>query len=113
MAIVVETEEREGWKVVHVAGEVDLRTAPELRERLAALLGNGADRLVVDLEQVRFIDSTALSVMVGAHKRLVRRGAVLHLATSGVGVTRVLTTTGLSRVFAVHDSVDEAIGSTP
>ena len=113
MAIVVDTEEREGWKVVHVAGEIDLRTAPELRERLATLLDDGADRVVVDLEHVDFIDSTALSVMVGAHKRLVRRGTVLHLATSGTRVGRVLTTTGLSRVFAVHDSVDEAVGSTP
>jgi anti-sigma B factor antagonist len=113
MAIVVETEEREGWKVVHVAGEIDLRTAPELRERLATLLDEGADRLVVDLEQVHFIDSTALSVMVGAHKRLVRQGAVLHLATTGVQVGRVLAITGLSRVFAVHDTVDEALGSAP
>ena len=112
MAIVVETEEREGWKVVHVAGEIDLRTAPELRERLAALLDDGADRVVVDLGQVHFLDSTALSVMVGAHRRLVLLGTVLHLAAGGVQVERVLTTTGLSRVFAVHDSVDEAVGTT-
>ena len=113
MAIAVETEEREGWKVVRVAGEIDLGTAPELRERLATVLDDGADRVIVDLEQVRFIDSTALSVMVAAHKRLVRRGTVLHLAAGGLQVVRVLTTTGLSRVFAVHDSVDEAVGTTP
>ena len=111
MAIRIETEERAGWKVVHVTGEIDLRTAPELRERLAVLLDEGAEQLVLDLDDVRFIDSTALSVLVGAHKRLVRRGAVLHLVSNGRQVVRVLAVTGLSRVFAVHDSLDDALGT--
>ena len=111
MAMSVETEERAGWKVVHVAGEIDLRTAPELRERLAVLLDEGADQVVLDLEKVTFIDSTALSVMVGAHKRLVRQGTVLHLVSTGLQVGRVLTVTGLFRVFAVHDTLDDAVGA--
>ena len=108
--ITIEVEEQDGWQVLRVAGEVDLRTAPELRDRLNAVLAGGTERLVVDLEDVTFLDSTALSVLIGAHKRLARLGGALHLVTTRDQILRVLNITGLSRVFAVHPTLEDAVG---
>ena len=110
MTLSIDVRQQDGWEVVAVAGEIDIRTAPELRERLNGVLDGGATKLVVDLEAVDFMDSTALSVMVGAHKRLVRAGTGLVLVCTREPILRVLTVTGLSRVFTVHDRVDAVVG---
>ena len=109
MTIAIDVETHEGWDVVRVSGEIDIRTAPELRDVLAGVLDTGAERVVVDLEGVEFLDSTALSVMVGAHKRLVRKGSGLVLVCTRDPILRVLTVTGLSRVFIVHDRLDAVL----
>lgn len=112
MTLGIETEQRDdGVVVVVVHGEVDIRTAPELRECLASVLDGRVQRLVLDLSDVDFLDSTALSVMVGAHKRLARTGEPLAVIASTEAVRRVLTVTGLARVFAVHESRDAVLPS--
>jgi anti-sigma B factor antagonist len=111
LTIAIDVEQHEGWEVVKVGGEIDIRTAPELRDALAGVLDKGADKVVVDLEGVEFLDSTALSVMVGAHKRLVRNGSGLVLVCTREPILRVLTVTGLSRVFTVHDRLDAVVGA--
>jgi anti-sigma B factor antagonist len=111
MTIAIDVEQREGWEVVRVSGEIDIRTAPELRDVLAGVLDTGGAKVVVDLEGVEFLDSTALSVMVGAHKRLVRKGSGLVLVCTREPILRVLTVTGLSRVFTVHDALDAVVGA--
>jgi len=58
-----------GWTVLTVSGEIDIATAPSLRERLHALLAEGKRQIVVDLDDVGFLDSTALGVLVGVLKR--------------------------------------------
>ncbi len=102
-------DERDSWSVVAVSGEVDIRTAPELREQLVSVIDGGSHRLIVDLTAVEFLDSTALSVMVGAHKRLVRLGSRLVIVATDERTLRVLNVTGLSRVFSVHDSLESAL----
>ena len=109
MTIAIDVEQHDGWEVVRVSGEIDIRTAPELRDVLAGVLDKGAEKVVVDLEGVEFLDSTALSVMVGAHKRLVRKGSRLVLVCTREPILRVLTVTGLSRVFTVHDRLDAVV----
>jgi anti-sigma B factor antagonist len=111
LSIAIDVEQQAGWDVVRVSGEIDIRTAPELRDVLAGVLDKGGDQVVVDLEGVEFLDSTALSVMVGAHKRLVRKGGTLHLVCTREPILRVLTVTGLSRVFTVHDRLDAIVGA--
>jgi anti-sigma B factor antagonist len=111
MTIAIDVEQRGGWEVVRVSGEIDIRTAPELRDVLARVLDTGGDKVVVDLEGVEFLDSTALSVMVGVHKRLVRKGSGLVLVCTREPILRVLTVTGLSRVFTVHDTLDAVVGA--
>ena len=65
--------------VVAVAGEIDLFTAPELKAALSDALESGRNRIVVDLSETTFLDSTALGVLIGAVKRLRSRDGVLTI----------------------------------
>ena len=101
--------EQSGAHVVTVVGEIDISTAPELRRRLSTLVDDGAGRVIVDLEGVEFLDSTALSVLIGARRRLERQGRDLELVCTRAPVLRVLAVTGLARYFTLHDSLDLAL----
>lgn len=102
-----------GWAVVDVKGEVDLFTAPKLREHIVGLVEEDERRIVVNLEDVDFMDSTGLGVLVGALKRLKEKDGHLALVCPGGSVLRVLTVTGLNKVFAIHETVEEATASQP
>ena len=104
MGLSITAAVHDGRAVVAVAGEVDIRSAPELREQLEALAADGVSAIELDLRAVMFLDSTALSVMVGAHKRLARDGGALEVVGATGGVRRVLEVTGLDRVFRVRDA---------
>jgi anti-sigma B factor antagonist len=96
--------------IVHLTGELDLYNAHEVREALLACTAEEPARLVVDLEGVRFIDSTALGVLIEARSRLEdRQGFVL--AAPGPETRRTLEISGLDRQFSVHPSVAEALAS--
>ena len=96
--------------VLEVAGEVDIYTAPKLREKLVELIDAGATRLVVDLEGVGFMDSTGLGSLVAGLKRIKERDGEMLLVCTRQSVLKVLGITGLDRVFPVHDSVRQALG---
>jgi anti-sigma B factor antagonist len=95
-------------KVLEVAGEIDVYTAPQLRERLVELVESGARRVVVDLGRVEFLDSTGLGVLVGALKRLRGVGGELSLVCAQERLLKIFRITGLDRVFTLHESVDAA-----
>ena len=94
--------------VVRLAGELDLYNAPQVRETLSEACDDSAERVVVDLSEVEFIDSTALGVLIEARTRLANRRAFL-LAAPGLETRRALEISGLDRHFTVHDSVSEAL----
>jgi anti-sigma B factor antagonist len=108
MELLVETRAAGDWSIVEVKGEVDLYTAPRLKERLNELTGSGRSRIAVNLESVEFLDSTGLGVLIGALKRCREAGGTLALAAPREPVRKVLSITGLDRVFPVHDSVEQA-----
>jgi anti-sigma B factor antagonist len=95
--------------VVVVAGEVDLYTAPELRQRLARVDEDGAERVVLDLSQVTLVDSMALGVLLGAKKRLATHGGSLDLVVASPDIRRIFEITMLDRVFTLHATRDEAL----
>lgn len=103
-------DQRDGGVVVSLAGELDLYNAPQLRTALLAECAAAPERLVVDLSEVEFIDSTALGILIEARRRLGGTDAFL-LAAPGLETRRALETSGLDRHFAVHDSVDAALTS--
>jgi anti-sigma B factor antagonist len=97
------------WSVLRVGGEVDVATAPRLREQLIALVNDQRYHLVVDLSEVDFIDSTGLGVLIGALKRVRSRDGDLHLVCSDDRILRVFEITGLDQIFTIHESVDAAV----
>ena len=94
--------------VLEVGGEIDVYTAPKLRERLIELVNSGQKHVVVDLGRVEFLDSTGLGVLVGAHRRLRAREGSLHLVCPHERLLKVFRITGLDNVFDIHASVEEA-----
>jgi anti-sigma B factor antagonist len=107
----VESKDDGDWSVVHVRGEVDVFTAPKLRERIIELVERGRYNVIVDLEAVTFMDSTGLGILVGCLKRIKEKDGSLVLAGPQRPVMRVLTITGLARVFPIHETVSQATGS--
>ena len=103
--------ERNGRSVVvSLAGELDLYNAQAVREALLECCAEGPDRLVVDLSGVRFIDSTALGVLIEARTQLANRRGFL-LAAPGLETRRALEISGLDRHFAVHESLADALAA--
>jgi anti-sigma B factor antagonist len=94
------------WTVVRVAGELDLHTSPQLRDHVIALIGNPPVRVALDLSDVVFMDSSSLGILVTCLKRVRERDGEMIL----IGVTgspmKVLTLTGLDRVFDLVPSAD-------
>jgi anti-anti-sigma factor len=100
--------ESDSGTVLRVHGELDINTADQLRRVVAPQLAAGG-RLVLDLSQVTFCDSTGLAVLVGFHKRLAAAGGELELRSPVQRVRHLLMITGLNRVFrVVVDDGDEA-----
>jgi anti-sigma B factor antagonist len=97
-----------GWSIVEASGEVDVFTAPKLRGHLTGLIEQGRSRLVVDLHDVPFMDSTGLGVLIGTLRRVKERDGDLRLVCEEGPVLRVLDITGLSRLFAIFASAQEA-----
>jgi anti-sigma B factor antagonist len=106
----LDVTERNGHTVLAVRGEVDVYTAPRLRERIVELVSAGHRRIVVDLAGVEFLDSTGLGVLVGALKRVRSHEGDLSLVCRAPRILDVLEITGLTNVFAIHDSVEAAVG---
>lgn len=86
---------------VVVRGELDMYTAPQLRQELVGLVAQGARQVTVDLEAVGFVDSTALGVLVGGLKRLRQLEGDLMLRSASPRTLKVLEITGLTKVFTV------------
>lgn len=109
MELGLDVSERNGKAILAVKGEVDVYTAPRLRERLVDLVSQGQHHVVVDLEGVDFLDSTGLGVLVGGLKRLRSHDGDLTLVCTQHRILKVFEITGLTKVFAIHDSVDDAV----
>ena len=99
--------------VVDVKGEIDVYTAPKLREKLLELISEGSYDVVVNLEGVDFLDSTGLGVLVGALKRVKAHDGSLSLVCTQDKIIKIFKITGLTKVFPIHTTVDtatEAVG---
>ena len=95
--------------LVVVEGEIDLFTAPEFKARIAGPLDAGATRVIVDLTQVTFIDSSSLGVLIGAHKRLKLRDGSLVIVCDDRAIVNTFKITGLDGVFEIVASRADAV----
>jgi anti-sigma B factor antagonist len=110
MELSLTTRSVSGFAVLHVGGEIDVYTAPQVRERLIEMVGGGERRVIVDLGRVDFLDSTGLGVLVGAHRRLRVNGGTLRLVCPHERLLKIFRITGLDTVFDIHPSVEDATG---
>jgi anti-sigma B factor antagonist len=95
--------------VVAVTGEIDLFTAPELKAVLSEAVEAGRTRIVVDLTETSFLDSTALGVLIGAVKRLRSRDGALTIVNTDANIAKTFEITGLDQIFTIRPTRDEAI----
>jgi anti-sigma B factor antagonist len=94
--------------VINVEGEIDVYTAPKLREKLIDLVNKGRYHLLVDMEKVEFLDSTGLGVLVGGLKRVRAHDGSLELVCTQERILKIFRITGLTKVFGIYTSVDDA-----
>jgi anti-sigma B factor antagonist len=97
--------------VVAVRGEIDLFTAPDLKATLLGAIDAGKSRIVVDLSETSFLDSTALGVLIGAVKRLRGRDGALTLVNTDANIAKTFEITGLDQIFSITATRDEAIAA--
>jgi anti-sigma B factor antagonist len=102
---------KDGIEVVDVEGEIDVYTAPRLRELLIDLVNKNNYQLVVNMEKVEFLDSTGLGVLVGGLKRVRAHDGSLDLVCTQERILKIFRITGLTKVFGIHSTVDEAIAA--
>jgi anti-sigma B factor antagonist len=99
-----------GYAIVTVTGEMDISTVTRLRERLFELAASGRP-LVVDLDQVSFIDSAGLAALVGAAKRAAVHGGSLHVICAQPQIRQLFRLTGLDRQIPLARTLDETLGA--
>ena len=111
MDLTLATREVDGRAVVAVGGEIDVYTAPKLRDCITELVGAGTYDIVIDLEAVEFLDSTGLGVLVGGLKKVRAHDGSLDLVCTQERLLKIFRITGLAKVFVIHDSVGLAPGA--
>ena len=111
MELSLSTRKQGDHAVLSVGGEIDVYTAPQLRQRLIELVEQGSQHIVVDMEQVEFLDSTGLGVLVGGLKRVRALDGSLRLVCAQERILKIFRITGLEKVFGIYATVDEAVAA--
>jgi anti-sigma B factor antagonist len=102
-----------GHRCLSPVGDLDLATAPQLRQEFVEAASGDSSLVVLDLGGVPFLDSVGISVIVGGHKRLRHEGRWLHIANAGATVRRVLDLTRLGSIIPTYDTVADAVAGCP
>ena len=109
MDLTLTTREADGKTIVAVGGEIDVYTAPKLRDKITELVSGGSYHLVVDMQEVEFLDSTGLGVLVGGLKKVRAHDGSLELVCNADRLLKIFKITGLAKVFVIHDSADAIV----
>ncbi len=99
--LTIEVLPSEGSVTVRLAGEIDMDTAPDVREAALDAMRQHASRIQIDLSRVTFMDSTGLEVLLATRRRAELEGGQLHLVDPTHSVLRVLEVTGVDRLFDI------------
>ena len=113
MDLSLETRHEDGRTIIEVGGEIDVYTAPRLRDKITELVGDGNYNLVIDMEKVDFLDSTGLGVLVGGLKKVRSHDGSMRLICTQERLLKIFRITGLAKVFAIHSSQSEALAERP
>ncbi len=93
---------------VTLVGEVDVYTAPRVKEELVSAIESGCVNVIVDLEGVGFIDSSGLGVLVSALRRARERDGAVRIVCTRDNILKIFRITGLDKVFPIFDDAAEA-----
>jgi anti-sigma B factor antagonist len=106
MELLLEDDRSAAWTVVRVSGELDLHTAPRLRDHVLTVVGeaDAGTRVALDLTGVGFLDSSGLGSLVTCLKRVREAGGRLVLVGVSGSPMKVFSLTGLDRVFEIVDT---------
>ena len=108
----LETRHEDGNTIIEVGGEIDVYTAPKLRDKITELVGNGNYHLVIDMEKVDFLDSTGLGVLVGGLKKVRAHDGSMRLICNQELLLKIFRITGLAKVFVIHGSQADALAES-
>ena len=111
MDLTLATNEVEGATIIAVGGEIDVYTAPKLRDKITELVADGVYDIIVDMEAVEFLDSTGLGVLVGGLKKVRAHDGSLSLICNQDRLLKIFRITGLAKVFVIHDSAEGALAA--
>jgi anti-sigma B factor antagonist len=114
-SIRLETGFREisGKSVLDVVGEIDVYTAPRFKEAVNEILSGEQKHLVINMAGVTYMDSSGFGILLSATKRLRPEGGTVNLVKCSAAIDRILRITRLDSIFAVYDSVEDAIKALP
>ena len=101
MELILHTTRDDKVCTLTVEGEVDIYTAPRLKEELVSLIDGGCSYLIVDLDKVGFIDSSGLGVLVSALRRVREKDGAIRIVCRQESILRLFKITGLDKVFPV------------
>jgi anti-sigma B factor antagonist len=107
----IDVNSKDGVVMMKLNGEVDVYTAPKLKSRLIDLVDQGQFKIVVDLEEVDFMDSSGLGVLVGGLKRVRSHDGAIALVCTQENILKIFRITGLVKVFPIFDNQDQAVSS--
>ena len=108
MTLTIDVEREDRTTLLVLRGDLDIGTAPQLRDALVEVIGDGS-RIVIDMEALDFLDSAGLGILVGGLKRARTHGGELELVCSSHAVLKPIEITGLDRVFTIHRGRDERL----
>ena len=108
MELDIRTERHPKQCEMTLRGEIDVYTAPKLKEELVAVIESGCANVVGDLEEVTFIDSSGLGVLVSALRRARERDGAVRVVCSRENILKIFRITGLDKVFPVFSDIAEA-----
>lgn len=103
----IEIVDYQGMKVITPAGEIDMHSSPELRKEIMAHVGQRITPLVVDMQQVTYIDSSGIATFVEGLKGTMSYGGKLKLLALAPQIREIFSFSKLDKVFEIHSSVDE------
>lgn len=95
--------------VVELAGEIDVYTSPKVKDAITELIDQAHYNLVINLEKVRYIDSTGLGVLIGGLKRVREHGGSVSLVCTNPQIKKIFDITGLVKIFGIYDSEPNAM----
>lgn len=108
MELDIRSEQQGSVCTITLDGEVDVYTAPQLKEELVSLIQGGCSYLIIDMERVAFIDSSGLGVLVSALRRAREKDGAVRIVCKQESVLKIFRITGLDKVFPIFSDVAEA-----